>query len=142
MRPRLSMTAANSPVAGRIRLLVVDEVSPYPAGDAADPINLARRAEQARSGAMRLREKGKKDVVTLGWDEAQAVLQAGTHEVADDADDGKAISGEKGPEPDAPVDELDTKTRPELEALAAERGVDITKAKTKADVIEALRAPK
>ena len=94
---------------------------------------------------MRLREKGKKDdeVVTLGWDEAQAALQAGTHEVANDADDGKAISGEKGPEPDAPpADDLDTKTKPELEALAAERGVDITKAKTKADVIEALRAPK
>jgi len=93
---------------------------------------------------MRLREKGKKDaeVVTLGWDEAQAALQAGTHEVVNDADDGRAISGEKGPEPEPAADDLDTKTKPELEALAAERGVDITKAKTKADVIEALRAPK
>lgn len=53
---------------------------------------------------MRLREKGKKDgeVVTLGWDEAQTALRAGTHEVVNDADDGNAISGEKGPEPDAP----------------------------------------
>ncbi|SFH04416.1 hypothetical protein [Methylobacterium gossipiicola] len=93
---------------------------------------------------MRLREQGNAggEVVTLGWDEAQTALRAGTHEVVDDADDGKAISGEKGPEPDAPVDDLDTKTKPELEALAAERGVDISKAKTKADVIEALRASK
>jgi hypothetical protein len=54
---------------------------------------------------MRLREKGKKDgeVVTLGWDEAQTALQSGTHEVVNDVDDGKAISGEKGPEPDAPA---------------------------------------
>lgn len=94
---------------------------------------------------MRLREKGKKDgdVVTLGWDEAQTALQAGTHEVVNDADDGRAISGEKAPEPDAPVDDgLDAKTKDELEALAKERGVDITGAKTKADLIKALRAPK
>lgn len=92
---------------------------------------------------MRLREKGKKDgeVVTLGWDEAQAALQAGTHEVADDAGDGGAISGEKGPEPEPEKgDDLDAKTRPELEAIAKERGLDISAARSKADVIMALRA--
>ncbi|KQP82863.1 hypothetical protein [Methylobacterium sp. Leaf117] len=94
---------------------------------------------------MRLREKGNKDgeVVTLGWDEAQTALQAGTHEVVNDAGDGGAISGEKGPEPDASgADDLDGKTKAELEALAKERDVDISKAKTKADISEALRAPK
>lgn len=111
---------------------------------------------------MRLVEKGKKDVVTMGWDEGQVALAAGTHDVANDADDGKAISGEKGPggpqlgghggtggsdggqrpnggAADLPAD-LDTMTRAELDALAAERGVDVSKASNKADVIEALRA--
>lgn len=39
---------------------------------------------------MRLREKGKKDgePVSMGWDEAQAALAAGTHEVADAAGSG------------------------------------------------------
>lgn len=89
---------------------------------------------------MRLREKGKKDgeIVTLGWDEAQTALRAGTHEVADDADDGGAISGEKGPEPEK-GDDLDAKTRQELEALAKERGLDVSAARSKADVITALR---
>jgi hypothetical protein len=32
---------------------------------------------------MRLREKGSPEIVTLGWDEAQAVLHAGTHEIAE-----------------------------------------------------------
>ncbi|GJD73352.1 hypothetical protein [Methylobacterium goesingense] len=92
---------------------------------------------------MRLREKGKKDgeVVTLGWDEAQTALQAGTHDVVNDADDGRAISGEKGPEPDPPADDLDAKTNAELEALAKERGLDTSRAKTKADLIAVLRKP-
>jgi hypothetical protein len=110
---------------------------------------------------MRLVEKGKTDVITMGWDEAQAALAAGTHDVAKDADDGRAISGEKGPggpqqggeggtggadggqrpnggAGDLPAD-LDDKTRAELEAIALERGVDVSKAGTKADVIKALR---
>ncbi|KQO76432.1 hypothetical protein [Methylobacterium sp. Leaf88] len=94
---------------------------------------------------MRLREKGSKDgeIVTLGWDEAQTALQAGTHEVVNDASDGGAISGEKGPEPeDSGSDDFDIKTKAELEALAKDRNVDISQAKTKADIIEALRAPK
>ena len=99
---------------------------------------------------MRMREKGKRDgdVVTMGWDEAQAALQAGTHEVADadgsgserprdssrSAGDDAGGSGEQG------GDDLDAKTRAELDAIAAERGVDVSKAKTKDDVIKALRA--
>lgn len=90
---------------------------------------------------MLLREKGKKDAepVGMGWDEAQAALQAGTHEVVDTA----PSSGEprregeenRGDEPD-----LDAMTRAELDKLAAERGVDVSKATTKADVIAALKA--
>ncbi|SFM76345.1 hypothetical protein [Methylobacterium pseudosasicola] len=86
---------------------------------------------------MRLREKGKEGVVHYGWDEAQAALQAGTHVVADD--DGQGSETEHL-EPVEEADGLDGKTRAELDALAAERGVDVSKAKTKDDVIAALRA--
>ncbi|MGW5960755.1 hypothetical protein [Methylorubrum thiocyanatum] len=43
-------------------------------------------------------------------------------------------------EPGAAEDDLGDKTRAELEALAKERGVDVSAAKNKADVIAALRA--
>ncbi len=93
---------------------------------------------------MRLREKGKKDAepVSMGWDEAQAALQAGTHEAADGDGDssGEAVKAAVPADADArPADDLDGKTRPELEALAKERGIDISAAKTKADIVEALR---
>lgn len=39
----------------------------------------------------------------------------------------------------ASADGLDAMTKPELEALAKERGLDVSAAKTKADLIEALR---
>jgi hypothetical protein len=85
---------------------------------------------------MRLREKGNKngEPISMGWDEAQAALRAGTHEAADAAGSGseKPREGEQG-------DDLDAKTKPELEALAKERGLDVSAAKTKADLIEALR---
>ena len=84
---------------------------------------------------MRLREKGKKDgePVSMGWDEAQAALRAGTHEAADASGSGseKPREGED--------DGLDAKSKPELEALAKERGLDVSAARTKADLIEALR---
>ncbi|SFG92855.1 hypothetical protein [Methylobacterium gossipiicola] len=53
---------------------------------------------------MRLREKDKKDaeVVTLGWDEAQAALQAGTHVVVND-DVGEVTASEEDREPKAPA---------------------------------------
>ena len=92
---------------------------------------------------MRLREKGKKDgeVVTMGWDEAQAALRAGTHVAADAAGSGSEKPAEdEGDAPDDDLDDLDDKTKVELEQLAKERGVDIGSAKTKADIIEALRA--
>ncbi|MFE1601626.1 hypothetical protein [Methylobacterium sp. ID0610] len=98
---------------------------------------------------MRLREKGKKDgeVVTMGWDEAQAALQAGTHVVAEgsDASDGKdgQPSGADSQGGSKPADDgLDAKSEAELKALAAKRGVDISAAKTKADILAALRASK
>ena len=89
---------------------------------------------------MRLREKGKEDVVHLGWDEAQAALLAGTHEVADAS--GQGSETEHLERVDEAGDDLDGKTRAELDALAAERGVDVSKATNKADVIAALRAPR
>ena len=86
---------------------------------------------------MLLREKGKKDApaVGMGWDEAQAALSAGTHEVAEGGGADATIGGPEAPEPD-----LDAMTRAELEALAAERGVDVSKAGNKAEVIAALKA--
>jgi len=86
---------------------------------------------------MLLREKGKKDAEPVGmsWDEAQAALQAGTHEVAEGDGTDAPIGGPEAPEPD-----YEAMSRPDLDMLAAERVVDITKAKTKADVIEALKA--
>lgn len=147
MRPRLLLAAATTPIAGRTLRFAIDEVDPYPAGDAVEPINLARRAEQARSRAMRLREKGKKDgePVTMSWDAAQAALAAGTHEVAEGAvvDEGStpgSITQQDVQGGDAPSDGLDDKTKAELEQLAKERGVDIGEAKTKADIVKALRA--
>lgn len=104
---------------------------------------------------MRLREKGSDgEPVTMSWDEAQAALAAGTHEVAEGGGEETGItrlaasegrvggqsagqSGEGGGQ--APDDGFDAKTRPELEAIAGERGIDVSGARTKADVIEALR---
>ena len=87
---------------------------------------------------MLLREKGKKNgpTISMGWDEAQAALRAGTHEAADAGGSGseKAREGEG-----EDGDDLDGKTKAELEALAKERGVDVSAARTKADMIEALR---
>ncbi len=132
-------------------MLLADEVDPYPAGMVAGPITLmtARRAARPREVSMRMREKGKTDgeIVSMGWDEAQAALQAGTHEVADAEGSGSEMpregEGLTGGEGDGQGDDgLEAKTRPELETLAAERGIDVSKAKTKADVIEALRAPR
>ncbi|ACL61430.1 hypothetical protein [Methylobacterium nodulans] len=98
---------------------------------------------------MRLREKDSKngEVATKGWDEAQAALLAGTHVSAED----EGGEGERGPDQPAAQspkpgsepsggDDLDGKTRPELEAFAVERGVDVSGAETRADVIAALRA--
>lgn len=90
---------------------------------------------------MLLREKGKKDAepVGMGWDEAQAALRAGTHEVVNTAPSSgepRRVGEENRPEePD-----LDTMTRADLDKLAAERGVDVSKAKTKDDVVAALKA--
>ena len=90
---------------------------------------------------MLLREKGKKDAepVGLGWDEAQAALRAGTHEVVNTA----PSSGEPRREGEKPGEEepdLDAMTWADLDKLAAERGVDVSKAKSKDKVIAALKA--
>ena len=73
-----------------------------------------------------------------GWvgdapdEHAEAALAAGA---ADDT--GRSPAG--APEGDAP-DNLEKLSRADLDALAAERGVDITSASNKGDVIELLRA--
>ena len=90
---------------------------------------------------MLLREKGKKDAepVGLGWDEAQAALRAGTHEVVNTA----PSSGEprrEGEKPGGEDPDYDAMTRTDLDKLAAERGVDVSKAKSKDEVIAALKA--
>ncbi len=75
-----------------IRMLVADEVDHWPPGTLGGPIVLtpAQQAFIERMRAMKLREKGKTDgePVTMGWDEAQAALAAGTHEVAEGSDTG------------------------------------------------------
>lgn len=89
---------------------------------------------------MRLHEKGKDRVVHLGWDEAKAALAAGTHTVADADVSGSETQRET--EDGAEADDLDGKTRPELDALAKGRGLDASKFGTKAEIIAALRAPR
>ncbi|MCJ2032728.1 hypothetical protein [Methylobacterium sp. J-068] len=88
-------------------------------------------------------DQGEKLTAPRGWignlpDEvAEAAIKGGF------AVDGRQISSTPTapPAPEDVDDGLEAKTKPELEALAADRGVDISKAKTKADVIEALRKP-
>ncbi|SEP21486.1 hypothetical protein SAMN04487843_108214 [Methylobacterium sp. ap11] len=127
-------------------MLVADEVDHWPPGTLGGPIVLtpAQQAFIERMRAMRLREKGKTDgePVTMGWDEAQAALAAGTHEVAEGSDNGAAGGDTGAAEGGAEQggDNFDALTRPELEAIAAERGIDVSKAKAKADVVQALRA--
>lgn len=80
-------------------------------------------------------------VVPMGWDEAQAALRAGTHEVAEGGGQRQIVVAD--PVQSAPGqqdDDLDEKTKVELEAIAAERGVDISHARTKAEILAALRA--
>ena len=86
---------------------------------------------------MLVREKGKKDAepVGMGWDEAQAAIAAGTHEAAEGGGFDGTIGG-----PDAPEPDYEAMSRSDLDKLAAERGVDVSKAHNKADVIAALKA--
>lgn len=74
---------------------------------------------------MLLREKGKPDgpAVGMGWDEAQAALQAGTHKVAEGgrAGDDEAGPGEESAAGLAPEDEVDAQTKADL-AAALRRG--------------------
>lgn len=77
---------------------------------------------------MRLREKGKSDgePVSMGWDEAQAALRAGTHEVADAEETGP----EKPREGDGDA------------GGGGDQGDGGGDAKTKADSSKAPRAPR
>lgn len=60
---------------------------------------------------MLLKEKGKKDgqPIPMGWDEAQAAIAAGTHEVVDA--EGKEIVEPEAPEPE-PAPEEDKPAKP------------------------------
>lgn len=63
---------------------------------------------------MLLREKGKPDgpTVGMGWDEAQAALQAGTHEVAEE----RGTSSNEADASLAPEDDVDAQTKADLAA--------------------------
>ena len=84
-------------------------------------------------------DRGEKITAPRGWigdlpdQHAKAAIESG-HAVLGNPQ----VLPEGDPEPDA--DDLDDKTKAELEALAKERGIDIAAAKTKAQIIETLRA--
>ena len=67
---------------------------------------------------------------TLAGDLASVAISLGCAEAIE----------EEQPEPEEVDDGLDKLTRAELDALAADRAVDVAGAKTKGDVIAALRA--
>lgn len=82
-------------------------------------------------------ERGEKITAPRGWigdlpDEHGKAALASGHAVPGDP---RALPGEP------PVDEpdLDAMTRAELDKLAADRGIDVSKAKNKDEVIAALR---
>lgn len=86
-------------------------------------------------------ERGEKITAPRGWigdlpDEQGKVALASGHAMHGDprALPAAEDEGSKG------GDNFDALTRPELEAIASERSIDVSKAKTKADVIEVLRA--
>ncbi|WP_336488295.1 hypothetical protein [Methylobacterium nigriterrae] len=86
-------------------------------------------------------EKG--EIAHLGFHEAQAALVAKAVEpVRESVPDFPTGSNEtdavEAKKPDDP--DYDAMTRPELDKLAAERGVDVSQARNKADVIAALKA--
>lgn len=74
--------------------------------------------------------KDEDGIAHVSWGEAQDMVSAGNAEIVqgDEVEDGAA------PEPD-----YESMTRAELDALAEERGVDVSDAQNKADVIAALR---
>ncbi|MFD6316903.1 hypothetical protein [Methylorubrum thiocyanatum] len=84
-------------------------------------------------------DRGEKITAPRGWigdlpdQHAKAAIESG-HAVL-----GNPQALPEG-EPEPAEDDLGDKTRAELEALAKERGVDVSAAKNKADVIAALRA--
>lgn len=84
-------------------------------------------------------DRGEKITAPRGWigdlpdKHAEAAIKSG-HAVLGNP---QALP-EGDPEPDA--DGLGAKTRAELEAMAKDRGIDVSAAKNKADVIAALRA--
>lgn len=84
-------------------------------------------------------DRGEKITAPRGWigdlpdQHAKAAIKSG-HAVPGDPQ----VLPKGEPAPDG--DDLDAKTKVELEALAKERGIDIAAAKNKADVIAALRA--
>lgn len=115
-----------------IRMLVADEVDHWPPGTLGGPIVLtpAQQAFIERMRAMKLREKGKTDgePVTMGWDEAQAALAAGTHEVAEGSDTGAGGDAQEAESEGGPGNDQ------------SKQGGDTSKAKTEADAGKGQRA--
>lgn len=113
-------------------MLVADEVDHWPPGILGGSIVLtpAQQAFIKRMRAMRLREKGKTDgePVTMGWDEAQAALAAGTHEVAEGSDTGNGGDAQEAESEGGPGTDQ------------GKQGGDTSKAKTEADAGKGQRA--
>ena len=89
--------------------------------------------------------KDKDGIVHLSWGEAQDVVAAGAGEIVQGEDVEEPPAGDHettttGGTAGEPEGGYESMTRDELDALAADRGVDTTGAKTKADVIDRLRA--
>lgn len=91
--------------------------------------------------------KDENGIAHVSWSEAQALAAAGNAEIIQGEDveedqGGGVLAGQSEPagtaggEPEGGYESL---TRGELDALADRRGADTTGARTKADVIEALR---
>ena len=92
-------------------------------------------------------EDSRKDedgIAHVSWSEAQAIVAAGNGEIVqsdpveeDPSGGDHAGQEDRSGEPEGGYEKM---TRAELDALADERGVDVTGARTKEDVIDRLRA--
>lgn len=98
---------------------------------------------------MLLREKGKADAapVRMEWGQAQTALQTGNYEVVPEGGDrGPDQPAAQSPSPGTPPKDavgspdLDAMTVAQLHAFASERSFDLGSAKTKQELVEAIRA--
>jgi len=87
---------------------------------------------------MQVKDKKSGDVETLRYSAAIDAVTAGTHEFVNTADTDNPSEASSETAPGGEVSEKMTKE--ELLAIAAERGVEIDPAKTKAEIVAAINA--